>query len=123
MQLSLDFEAGLTARYPKLMDMVVAAVEKSHRQKQSIAGDMDLSPSDLARKLHGNENDTRRLNVRELDALIIAAGDSGKDIVYWLVERHLGDEKTRQERAADMILKLGPALMAAANELNGDAAK
>ena len=115
----LDFEAGLTVRYRTLMDVVRAGVEHAQRQKQRIADDLHMSPSEFSRKLSTNPNDQRPLRVDELDPLIAACGEGGKEIIYWLVERHLADEKTREQRAAAIICALGPLLIEAAEQLHG----
>lgn len=116
-QYQLDFDAGLTTRYRTLMDCVRATVEQCSRQKQLIAGDLDLSPSELARKLAENPNDTRYLRAAELDDLISATGSAGHQIVHWLIEKHLEDPETRKDRAATLICQLAPLLMTAAREL------
>lgn len=110
-QLSLDFEAGLTGRYPTLMDCVRAAIERSSQQKKSIAADLDKSPSDLARELAENPNDNRYFKVRDLSQLIESCGEPGHDIIYWLIEKHLEDPEVRRQRARDMLTQLLPQLI------------
>lgn len=112
MQLDIDFEAGLTQTYPELMDVVRACVYGCGRQMKSIAADLDLSPSELSRKLAHNPNDQRHLHVEELAALIEACGDRGLDIVYWQIERHLQDRGQRQERAREKLLQIAPLFQA-----------
>lgn len=46
-----------------------------------------------------------------------ACGDSGRDIAIWIAETLLCDERSKQERAAELILRLGPVLEAAAATL------
>ena len=117
MQFEMDFEAGLTRRYPSLMEVVNACARNCGKPLKSLAADMDLSPSDLSRKLACNPDDTRHLQVRELVPLIESCGEAGHDIVYWLVERFLEDSEKRRERAIGLIADMAPVLMAALREV------
>jgi len=117
MQLSLELDSQLAERYPTLLDVCRAAVERSRRPKKAIAADMDLSPSDLSRKLSDNPSDTRRLLAEDVVPLARACGDSGRDIAIWIAETLLADERSKQERAAELILRLGPLLQQAAETL------
>ena len=98
-QIKLDFEGGITGKYETFMEVVRHAYNESGRQKKSIAADLDISPSDLSRRLADNPNDTHNFNAEMLSDFIEACGPVGKDIVYWLVEKHLDDpDRARQER-------------------------
>lgn len=111
LQIEIDFEAGLTKRYSTLMEVVNASVRGCGRNMKAVAADMDLSNSDLSRKLAENRDDTRRLQVGELESLIEACGDAGKDIVYWMVEKYLEDPARRRDRALDMLTEMAPVFM------------
>ena len=50
-QLSIDFEPGLVGKYQTAMDAIRAAVYSSTRPMKAIAADMDISQSELSRKL------------------------------------------------------------------------
>lgn len=115
MQLKLDFEPGLTERHRTLLDCVRECAYKSSKPMKAIAADMDLSESDLSRKLSGHESDTRRLTVDDFVRLIEVTGDITP--VNWLIERfHLSeDDKTRQ--AAREFLKQLPQMMALAKQV------
>lgn len=121
MQMEIDFEAGLIKQFPEIMDMVRHCAYACGRQLKGVAADMDLSQSELSRKLAQNPNDPRHLNVEELPALIEACGDKGRDIIYWLVEKYLEDPKRRQDRAREALLAMAPAFMALMQEVMPDA--
>ncbi len=117
MQIEIDFDAGLTQTYPEIMQVINAVVRNCGRPLKAVAADLDRSSSDLSRWLSHSPDDPRHLPVVALPALIDACGDRGKDIVHWLIERHLEDPQTRKDRARDVIAELGPLLIAAMAEL------
>lgn len=110
MQLHLDFEPGLTERYPTLLDAIRAQVYGCGKALKTIAADADLSQSDLSRKLNDNPNDPRRLTVEDFEKLITAT-DSHL-VVHWLVEKFLQSADDRRDRALDELKKQMPQLMA-----------
>lgn len=122
-QITLDFDAALTQRYPAIMDVIRAAAYNCGKPLKTVAADMDLGQSELSRKLAENPNDPRELNVRELPAFIKSTGRPGHDVIYWLIETFIEDPATRRERALDMLTDLAPRLEALLREASGDAAK
>lgn len=110
MQLHLDFEPGLTERYPSLMEAVRAQVYGCGKALKAVAADADMSQSELSRKLGDNPNDPRRLTVEDLERLI-AATDSVL-VVHWLIERFLQSDDARRERALAELQKQMPQFMA-----------
>jgi len=104
-QLQLDLDSRLTERYPTLTDVCRAAVARSRRPQKAIAADMDLSPSDLSRKLSDSPTDTRRLLAEDVVPLARACGDSGRDIAIWIAETLLCDERSKQERGFEIEIQ------------------
>lgn len=109
-QLTLDFEPGLTEKYPHLLDCVRAAAYSHRNPLKTIAMDMDLTLSELSRKLSGNPDDPRHFNVEDLEQFIVATGDVST--IYWLIERFLQDQKLKQDRALQELAKQLPTIMA-----------
>lgn len=115
-QMTLDFEPGLAERHASLLDCVR---ECTYRQKQplkTIAADMDLSQSDLSRKLSGNPDDPRRFTLDDLEKWVAATKDTTP--ILYLVEKYLADAEMRQRAALAELAKIAPqllALMKAAN--------
>lgn len=114
MQLPLEFEPGLTERHPSLLACCHEAAVRSERPLKAIAADMDLSSSDLGRKLAPADNDPRRLSVDELVRLIEATGDLSP--IHWLIERFALDDDHKQRRAQAELAKLLPNLIALAKQ-------
>lgn len=109
-QMTLDFEPGLTEKYPHLLDCVRAAAYSHRNPLKTIAMDMDLTLSELSRKLSGNPDDPRHFNVEDLERFIVATGDVTP--IYWLIERFLQDEKLKQDRALQELAKQLPNILA-----------
>lgn len=115
MQLSLDFEAGITERHRTLLEACAYVAHASQAPLKAIAADLDCSPSDLTRKLAAHPGDKRNLSVNDLVKLIEATGDLTP--VYWLIEKFGLDDKQRQERAALELAKALPAILAALKQM------
>lgn len=110
MQLSLDFEPGLTERHTSLLACVRECAYKARQPMKAIAADMDLSESDLSRKLSGHADDPRRLSVDELVRLVEITGDVTP--INWLIERFHLDDDQKAKRAAAEFMKNLPAVLA-----------
>lgn len=110
MQLSLDFEPGLTERHTSLLSCIRECAYKAEKPLKSIAADMDLSESDLSRKLSGNMEDPRRFTVDELVRLVEVIDDVTP--INWLIERFHMTDKQRQNRAATEFMKQLPQAIA-----------
>lgn len=119
-QVELNFEAGLTEQFPEFKDVVKASVYSCGRALKAVAADMDMTSSELSRKLSDNPNDPVHFPLQLLPALVKATGD--KRPVYWLVEAFLEDEEVKKSRAvaqlADMLPQLQALLKTAAGTPN-----
>lgn len=104
-QFTLDFQAGLTERFPRLEDTLVHAVYSSRLGLNGVAGKLDQSPSDLCKRLAGEE--TRPLRVKDVLGILEATSDFTP--IYWLLERFLKDSDARKQEALARL----PSLMAA----------
>lgn len=114
-QLTIDFSPGLTERHDSLLDCVRHCAYSHRNPLKTIAADMDMSQSELSRKLADNPGDPRRLSVDDLEHFIEATGDTTP--IYWLIEKYLQDEDAKKRRAIAALAKAMPdfvALMKAA---------
>lgn len=106
-QLTIDFEPGLAERFPSCMDVVRAGAYRGKKPLKTIAADMDLSQSDLSRKLAENPDDSRRFTVRDLERYIESTGDLTP--VHYLVQRYLvPEQRSKGEAAIQMLADLLP---------------
>jgi hypothetical protein len=115
MQLKLDFEPGITERHKTLLSCIREAAYKSDKPLKAIAADMDVSESDLSRKLSGNPDDPRRLTVDDLVRFIEVTGDVTP--VNWLIEQFHLDDSEKVNRAAKEFMRQLPAMVAMAKQM------
>jgi len=107
-QLSLDFTPGLTERYGTVLECVRAAVYGNARPLKTIAGDMDMSQSDLSRKLANNPDDPRRFTVNDLEAYVQATGDTTP--ILYLAQKYCADGEARKREALSALANMAPLL-------------
>lgn len=109
-QLTIDFTPGLTERHTNLLDCVRQGAYSHRNPLKTIAADMDMSQSELSRKLANNPDDTRRFSVGDLEMYIQATGDTTP--IYWLIEKYLQDDSVKQKQAMAALTKALPDLLA-----------
>lgn len=109
-QVELDFEGGLLQQFPEFMDCVRASVHGCGRQFKAIAADLDMSPSELSRKLADNPNDQVHFPLQELPRLIEATRDMKP--LYWLVEAFLEDSEAKRRRMNAELATMLPKIKA-----------
>lgn len=111
LQVEIDFKPGLLAQFPDWMDCVRSSVYSCGHPFKVIAADLDMSVSELSRKLSKNPSDPVHFPVDRLPDLIAATGD--KRPVYWLIEKFLEDADSKRKRAVDDLTQLLPQIQAA----------
>lgn len=117
-QLDLDF----TPKKEEFMECVRRTVYGSGRSLKYIAAEIDMTPTELSRKLADNPNDPVHFPLDKLPDIIRAA--KGADIIYWLVNEFLRDKEKEKERALGQIVDMLPRLksLIAAIEKSGEEA-
>lgn len=90
-QITLNFEAGLTDFYSSGRECVAARVHQIGKPQKVIAADMDLSPSDLSRKLSSNPDDHRKFTTDDMERYIDTTGD--KTPILYYVERYFNEDE------------------------------
>lgn len=118
MQFDLDFERGLTERFPSLMEVVRNDVEHCGKLKKIIAADMGLAPAELSRILADNPSDPRNFTLDMLPDFIRATGR--KTTIYWLIELFLSDPEKRRERALETLAELLPTIASLVKDAKSD---
>jgi hypothetical protein len=112
-QVEISFDAGLLDQYPAFIDVVRAAVYGCGRQFKAIAADLDMTSSELSRKLANNPNDPVHFPLDRLPELIAATNDNRP--IHWLVESFIESPEHRRTRAIDDLHKLLPKIQMALN--------
>lgn len=92
MQLTLNFDASIVDSYSSCREYVQARVHQVTRDgrpipQKVIAADMDLSPSDLSRKLAQAPGDPRSFSLDNLEDYVTTTGDV--EPVLYLVAKYL----------------------------------
>lgn len=115
MQLSLNFEPGLAERHRSLKACVRERIYGHPKPMKAIAADMDLSESDLSRKLSENENDRRSLTLEDFERYLQTTGDHTP--IYYLIEKYAVSTEAKQAYAAAELAKALPGILALARQL------
>lgn len=100
MQLTLAFRPGLTSEFKTLRAVTHAAVLRTRAGVNGIAPAVDMSPSQLGRKLQGNPDDPHRtLDIDDWCHVVeelVVAGDLSP--LFWLLEKF--QLSTEQQKTA-----------------------
>jgi hypothetical protein len=113
-QLTLDFQPGLAELYSSALSCVDAQIKSSGKPLKTIAADMDLSSSELSRKLANNPNDARNFTLHDLESYIVATGDTTP--ILYLAQKYCVDDAFKKRQALSMLAEKLPALMAMLKE-------
>jgi len=120
-QMTLNFEPGLTERHSTCLEVVKQGAYSHRNPLKTLAADMDMSTSDLSRKLSDNPNDPRKFTLNDLESYLKASGDMTP--LYYLIEKYLTDDEIKQKRALGELTKQLPQLMAALKQLGMEVGK
>lgn len=102
-QITINFEAGPVESYGSCREYVGALVHQQGKLQKAVAADMDLSPSDLSRKLAQAPDDSRRLTLDDLERFVATTNDV-RPILY-LVEKYLSGPDPKRIQALEAELK------------------
>lgn len=114
-QLNLDLDPGLLDQFPVFLDMVHESVHGCGRAFKSVAADLDMSSSELSRKLAHNPNDPVHFPLHRLPDLMKATGDLRP--LYWLISTFIEDKDVRRNRAIDHLSKLLPQIQSVLKDI------
>lgn len=103
-QLTLSFEPSLPEKYRSLRDFIAYRVQVQAKPAKTIAGDMDMSPSLLSRKLAPSDGDTQRFNCDDLEQYIAATNDTSP--IEYLAAKFLQSDEGRKARAIARVEQL-----------------
>ncbi len=109
-QLAISFDSGLLERFPEFGDCLKSSVYSGKKALKVVAGDLDMSSSELSRKLADNPADPVHFPAKRLPELLAATGDLSP--IYWLIERFLESDELKKSRAKAELAALMPKIMA-----------
>lgn len=105
-QLSIDFSPGLLEQFPSWQDCIRESVYGCGRAFKAVAADLDMSVSDLSRKLANAPGDPAHFPLDRLPELIAATGD--KRPIDWLVLKFKQDTTMQKRQAIAQLASLTP---------------
>jgi hypothetical protein len=114
-QFTLDFQPGLTERFPRWEDTFTHAVYSSRLGLNGVAAKLDQAPSDLCKRLAGEE--TRPLRVKDALGIVEATGDLTP--IYWLLDAFLKDPEAKKREALERLPGLIAAVQATLEQAGG----
>lgn len=117
--MTLSFEPTLPESYRTLREFLAMRVQVQQRPAKTIAGDMDMSPSMLSRKLTPSDGDTQRFNVDDLENYISVTKDTTP--IEYLASKYLCSDESRKARAIARVENLATELAAALAQIKGQA--
>ena len=118
-QMTLIFEPSLPERFNSLREYLAHRVQVNERPAKSIAGDMDMAPSTLSRKLSPGEHDAQRFTVDDLEKYMQVTGDHSA--IEYLASKYLQSDDQRKARAIARVEALASDLDRALRDLKGAA--
>ena len=107
MQLTMQLKPGLTQQYRSLREVITAVVYQYRGGISGVAAHLDMSPSELGRRLNRSKDDPLRNLDVDLLPEIIAATDDYRPI-YWLVETFIPNDEQKQRAAVERLQQLLP---------------
>lgn len=114
-QHTLNFEPGLSERWRSLKACVRERVYGNPKPLKTIAANMDLSESELSRKLADNPNDTRDTTLDDFEAYLSTSGDITP--IFYLIEKYAVNPEMKKAFAAAELAKALPEILALARQL------
>lgn len=106
-QIPLSFPAGLLEQFPEFMDCVRDSVYGCGRPFKQVAADMDMSASELSRRLNDDPKDLP-FQLRRLPDLMEATRDTRP--AQWLALKYLADAQSTTSHAMRELAALVPTL-------------
>jgi hypothetical protein len=116
-QLTLSFEPSLPERWGTLREYVAHRVQVHERPAKSIAGDMDMAPSTLSRKLAPSEGDHQRFTVDDLERYMQVTGDHSA--IEYLASKYLQTDDQRRVRSIARVESLMGEIERALRDMRG----
>lgn len=122
-QFTLELQPGLLQRYSSLRECVYHSVLNDRRGLKGVAADVDLSMSELSRRLNPSEGDPRSCDVDLMVKIMASTNDLTP--LHWLMARFLQDEDAKRRAAVEQLAQFMPVIasLLADAGFNGKGAK
>jgi hypothetical protein len=108
-QLEIPLTPGLLEQFPHFEDCLRASVYGCGRPLKAVAADLDMTSSELSRKLANNPNDPVAFPAQRLPDLVTATGSTLA--IEWLVSKFLRDPDAQRRQALASFAAMAPLFM------------
>lgn len=108
-QLTLELQPDLLRRFSTLRQCVHHVALNYQHGMKNLAADLDLSESELSRRLSPSENDNRSCDVNLMVQIMERTGDATP--LHWLMARFLRDPDVRKQAAVEQLAQLVPEIV------------
>lgn len=112
-QMTINLEKSLVQQFPSFMDVIRASVYDCGIPFKNIAVELDMTVSELSRRLSPSDDLPFKLDC--LPLLISVTKDYRP--IYWLVESFVENADTKRNRAVNELTKLMPQIHALLNQV------
>lgn len=109
-QLTLELRPDLLRRFSTLRQCVHHTALNYERGMKDLAADLDLSESELSRRLNPSDGDNRSCDVNLMVRIIEFTGDQSP--LHWLMAKFLRDTETTKQAAVQQLAQLMPQIAA-----------
>lgn len=105
-QLTFELQPDLLRRFSTLRQCVHHSVLGYERGMKALAADLDLSESELSRRLNPSEDDKRSCDVNLMVRIVELTGDLMP--LHWLMAKFLRDAEASKQAAVQQLAQLMP---------------
>ena len=106
MHMEVETPGGTRERFPSFLEAIRADVYGCGKPFKAIAADLDMTSSELSRKLANNPADPVHFPAALLPDLLRATG--GRNALHWLIESFCETPEARRTRAVAELSALLP---------------
>lgn len=109
-QLTLELQPSLLQRFSTLRQCVHHTALTYPKGMKQLAADLDLSESELSRRLNPSEDDKRSCDVNLMVRIVEITGDLAP--LHWFMARFLHDAELHKQQAMNALVQMAPQMLA-----------
>lgn len=109
-QLTLELQPSLLRRFSTLRQCVHHTALNYPKGMKELAADLDLSESELSRRLNPSEDDKRSCDVNLMVRIVEITGDLAP--LHWFMAKFLHDAELHKQQAMNALVQMAPQMLA-----------
>ncbi|HEY0684718.1 MAG TPA: phage regulatory CII family protein [Steroidobacter sp.] len=109
-QLTLELQPNLLRRFSTLRQCVHHTALNYQRGMKELAADLDLSESELSRRLNPSDGDHRSCDVNLMVQIVEKTNDLTP--IHWLMAKFLSDAESQKQAAMNALVQMAPQMLA-----------